>query len=127
MKFCKNLLIVFATTFFVLVNAQNEVNAEMKVFLSTDDLKVEVINGKILCSSNIYNLKSEGVYITQVRIDLTINANGRTYSYPNRYFYFDGMYIGAGQRIWNTFVIYDDSIPNITSGDYNATTQVWYR
>ena len=118
---------VFVVAFFVLVSAQNEVNAEMKVFLSTDDLKVEVINGKILCSSNIYNLKSEGVYVTQVRISLTINANGRTYSYSNRDFYFDGIYVGAGKRVWNTFVIYDDSIPNITSGDYNATTQVWHR
>ena len=104
------------------------VDAAANIYVDIDsNTQVIMERGRVLVKSYVHNYGDRGATVTRVKMNLWIEYGRHTYSYSDKSFYPQGLYVSAGQKVWHTFYFYAPSIPKIgiVASRLNAVT--WFK
>lgn len=68
-------------------------------------------NGKVLVQAYIHNYGDTDAKLTKVKLDIWIENGNEFFTFTDKYFYPQNIYVGPGQKIWHTFWFNDSSVP----------------
>lgn len=90
-----------------------------------ENTQVVMNKGQVLIHTYFQNYGDTGAYLNRVQVDLWIEYNGRVWSYTGWNFYPENLYIPAGQKVWHTLSIADDSCPQVGGVSYRIQATTW--